>query len=66
MTIELEGTLKAITFKPKGKEQNVVGIIAIECYPNQGESGSLSRLAGKSITVNISSRQIALPMKDQV
>ena len=64
MTIELEGKLKAITFKAKGKTEDVVGIVAIECFPNEGESGKLSRLAGKDVEVTIVSRQIGLPLRD--
>ncbi len=65
MSIDLEGTMKGITFKPKGAEQNVVATISIECYPNELLSGRLSQLAGKSVDVTISSRQLDLPMKGE-
>lgn len=62
--IELRGTLKAVTFKAKGEQLDVVATISIECHPNELESGRLSRLAGKEVDVNISTRQLGLPMKD--
>lgn len=66
MTIELKATISGISFKPKGKSKDVVGMVIIECHPNELESGRLSRLAGKDVSVTISSRQISLPTKDQV
>jgi len=66
MTIELEGTIKGLSFKPKGKSKDVVGLLMIECHPNELDSGRLSRLAGKDVSITISSRQIGLPRKDQV
>lgn len=65
MTIKLEGKLKAVTFKAKGKTQDVVAIVAIECFPNEDESGQLSRLAGKDVEVSIVSRQIGLPLLEK-
>jgi len=66
MSIELEGTMKGISFKPKGKSKDVMATVTIECHPNELESGRLSRLAGKDVEVTISSRQLGLPMKDKV
>ncbi len=65
MTIELEGTMKGIAFKPKGKAKDVVATITIECRPNELEAGRLSRLAGKDVEVSIVSRQIGLPLSEK-
>jgi len=63
-TMELEGTINGIRFKPKGKPQEIVCTVTLECRPTELEAGRLSRLAGKDITVTISSRQIELPLRE--
>lgn len=60
--IDLEGSVKSVNFKAKGEHQDVVATITLECQPNELEAGRLSRLAGKDVSVNISSRQLGLPL----
>lgn len=65
MSIDLEGTIKGLSFKGKGEHGDVVATITIECQPNELEAGTLSRFAGKDIEFSILSRQMGLPLKGE-